>query len=93
MAESVYGGEEFKGVIRAMTVVIVKEKGKAFCALTGVEIGVSNGPLAERYLDEALGFAIGLISMRRGESMIETEEGDGVAHGVRAVAGAVGGVN
>ena len=54
---------------------------------------MSKGPLAERYLDEALGFAIGFSSIRLGDAMVETEEGDGVAHGVRAVAGAVGGVN
>src|SRR5882757_2651817 len=56
-------------------------------------VGVSVGPLAEGSLDEALGLAIGLWSVRSGEAMLEAEGGDGGAHGVGAVAGAIVGVN
>ena len=56
-------------------------------------VGVSVGPLAQRGLNEALGLAIGLWSVGLGEAMFEAEGGDGVTHGVSAVAGAVVGVN
>jgi len=58
-----------------------------------VGIGVSVGPLAERGLDEALGFAIRLRRIRSGEAVLDIEGGDGVAHGVGAVAGVVVRVN
>jgi hypothetical protein len=43
-------------------------------------------------LDEALGLAVGLWGIGFGEAMLEAEGGDGVAHGVGAVAGAIVGV-
>ena len=56
-------------------------------------IGVSVSPLAQRGLDEALGLAIGLWSVGAGEAVLEAEGGDGLAHGVGAVAGAIVGVD
>jgi len=61
--------------------------------LVGVRIGVSVGPLAERGLDEALGLAISLWSIRSCEAMFDMEGGDGEAHGMGTVTGAVVGVN
>lgn len=54
---------------------------------------MSVGPLAERSLDEAFGFAVGLWSVRSGEAVLEAEGRDGGSHGVGAVAGAVVGVD
>ena len=61
--------------------------------MVGVGIGVSVGPLAERGLDEALGLAISLWSIRPCEAMFDIEGGDGEAHGMGTVTGAVVGVN
>ena len=54
---------------------------------------MSVGPLAQGGLDEALGLAIGLWSVRSGEAMLEAESSDGPTHGVGAVAGAIVGVD
>ena len=54
---------------------------------------MSVGLLSERCLDEALGFAISLRRIMSGEAVLDIEGGDGVAHGVGAVAGAVVRVN
>jgi hypothetical protein len=54
-------------------------------------MGIS--PFAQGGLDEALGLAIGLWSVGAGEAVLEAEGGDGFAHGVGAVAGAIVGVD
>ncbi len=66
---------EFEGVVRAMPVVVVEEGVEAFGALVGVGVGVSVSPLAQRGLDEALGFAVGLGSVGPCEALLETEGG------------------
>ena len=60
--------------------------------MKGMGISVSVGPFAEGSLDEALGLAVGFWSVGSCEAMFEAESGDGDAHEVRAVAGAVVGV-
>ena len=55
-------------------------------------VGVSVGPFAQRGLDETLGLAVGLWSVGPGEAVLEAEGGEGGAHGVCAVAGAIVGV-
>ena len=60
--------------------------------MVGVRVGVSVGPLAEGGLDEALGLAIGLGGVGPGEAVLETEGGDGGAHGMGTIAGAIVGV-
>jgi hypothetical protein len=75
--------------MRAVPVVIVEEEREASGALIGVGIGVSVGPFAERGLDEALGLAVGLWSVRSGEAVFEAESEDRGAHGMGAVTGAV----
>ena len=79
--------------MRAMPVVVVKEEREALGALGGVRVSMSVGPFAERGLDEALGFAIGLGSVGLGKAVLEAEGGGGGGHGVSAVAGAVIGVD
>ena len=91
-SESGNGRAEVEGMMRAMPVVVVKERLEAGGALVGVGVGVSVGPLAQRGLDEAFGLAIGLGSVRACEALLEAESGDGGAHGVGTVAGAVVGV-
>ncbi len=54
---------------------------------------MSVAPLAEKYLDEVLGLAISLWSIRSDEAVLDIEGGAGAAHGVGAVAGAVVRVN
>jgi len=54
---------------------------------------MSVGPFAERGLDEALGFAIGLGSVGLGKAVLEAQGGGGGGHGMGAVAGAVIGVD
>jgi hypothetical protein len=44
-------------------------------------------------LNEALGLAVGLGGVGSGEAMLEAESGDGLAHGVRPIAGAIVGVD
>ncbi len=44
-------------------------------------------------MDEALGLAIGLWSVGASEALLEAEGGDGGAHGLGAVAGAIVGVD
>ena len=53
---------------------------------------MSIGPLSQGGLDEAFGLAVGLWSVGPGEAMFEAESGNGSAHGVGAVAGAIVGV-
>ena len=79
-------------MVRAMEVVVVKEEEEACGALVGMGVGVSVGPFAEGGLDEALGLAVGLWSVGPCEAVLEAEGGDGGAHGVSAVAGAIVGV-
>src|SRR6266853_975844 len=56
-------------------------------------VGVRVSPFAQRGLDDAFGLAVGLWSVGASEAMLEAEGGDGGAHGVGAVAGAIVGVN
>ncbi len=76
-----------------MPVVVVEERVEALGALSGMGVGVSVSPFAEGGLDEALGLAIGLWGVGSCEAVLEAEGGDGVAHGVGAVAGAIVGVD
>ena len=92
-AESGDGSFEMEGVVRAMPVIVVEEGMEALGALRGMGVGVGVSPLAEGGLDEALGLAIGLGSIGAGEAVLEAESGDGLAHGVGAVAGAIVGVD
>ena len=80
-------------MVRAMEVIVVKEEVKACGALVGMGVGVSVGPFAEGSLDKAFGLAVGLWSVGPGEAVLEAEGGDGGAHGVGAVAGAIVGVD
>jgi hypothetical protein len=93
LAETGDGRAEIEGVVRAMPVVVMEEEGETSGALVGVGVGMSVGPLAEGSLDKALGLAIGFWGIGPGETVLETQGGDGGAHGVGAVAGAVVGVN
>ena len=79
-------------MVRAMEVVVVKGEEEASGALVGMGVGVSVGPFAEGGLDEPLGLAVGLWGVGPGEAVLEAEGGEGGAHGVCAVAGAIVGV-
>lgn len=54
---------------------------------------MSVGPLAEGGLDEAFCFAVSARGVGPSEAMFEAEGGDGGGHGVRAVGGAIIGVD
>ena len=54
---------------------------------------MSVGPFAERSLDEALGLAVGLRSVKAGEAVLETEASDFGGESAGAVGGAVVGVD
>lgn len=70
--------------------VISVEPALEFCgALVGVDVGVSVGPLAQRGLDEAFGFAVGLRGVGPGAQMTQAEFVARFAEGGRLVATAV----
>src|SRR5438046_801294 len=76
-----------------MPVVAVEKGLEAVVAFGGGVVRMSVGPLAEGGLDEALGLAVGLGSVRAGEAVCESELSHGGLHRFRAVTGAIVGVN
>ena len=54
-----------------MPVVVVEEGGEVSGANGGMVVGASVGPFAQRGLNEAFGFAIGLWSIGTGEEMAQ----------------------
>jgi hypothetical protein len=83
---------EFESVVRAMPVVVMKEDWEASGALSGMGVAVSVSPFAERGLNEAFDFAVGLWSRGASKAVLEAEGGNGGAHEVRAIAGTIVGV-
>ena len=60
-----------KGGVGSMPVVVVEEGGQMGRAHGGVLVSASVGPFAQRGLDEAFGFAVGLRSVGAGEEMAQ----------------------
>src|SRR5690606_22004364 len=72
-----------------MPVVSVQPDGQLLSPSGGAWIGLGVGPVAERGLDEALGFAIGLGRIWPGADVLEPQFSTGTTEGFGAIARAV----